>query len=588
MSLNSDLTERFSSAFEAAGLDPALGDVVPAQRPEFGHFQCNGALPGAKAAGRNPRELATDIIEAIDRSDLIADLSVAGPGFINIILTDTAIADHLQRVADDERLGVPRKHPPANLIVDYGGPNVAKAMHVGHLRATIIGDALARLARFVGDNVTTDAHFGDWGTQMGMLLVAVEEEIPGLVYFDETVTDGYPEEAPVTLADLQRLYPAISRAVKDDESLMARVQAATFALQQGRPGYVALWRHFVAVSLASQRADFAALGVDFDLWYGESTVHGRVEPLIRRLLADGLARESEGAIVVDVEESADTAPMPPLLLTKTNGAYLYSSTDVATIDLRVDALDADMIWYVVDGRQALHFEQVFRTSRRAQIAPDSVQLEHIGFGTMNGPDGKPFQTRKGGVVRLADVIDLVRDHALQRLEENDLAVEYPADERLDIATKVGLAALKFGDLQNHRTTNYAFDLARFTEFSGRTGPYLQYGVVRARSLLDKATAAGLTPGAVLAPSVDAERNLMLRLLRLPEIVERAYELRAPNHLTEYAFELAVDLNRFYEECHVLNEPDADRQASWIALIAASAASLTLLLDLIGIDVPSRM
>jgi len=588
MSLTSDLTRRFSAAFESAGHDPALGSVVPAQRAEFGHFQCNGALPGAKAAGKNPRDLAAEIIDLVDRSELVAELSVAGPGFINIVVADSAIARYVQATADDSRLGVPLRSASTNLIVDYGGPNVAKAMHVGHLRSTIIGDALARLARFVGDEVTTDAHFGDWGTQMGMLLVAVEDEMPGLVYFDESVTDGYPEESPVTLADLQSLYPSISRRVRDDAHLMTRVQEATYALQQGRPGYVALWEHFVEVSRASQRADFAALGVDFDLWYGESTVHDRVEPLINRLLSDGLARESEGAIVVEVEEEGDTAPMPPLLLTKATGAYLYSSTDVATVDLRVDALDADEIWYVVDGRQALHFEQVFRTARAAGIAPPSVRLEHIGFGTMNGPDGKPFQTRKGGVVRLADVIELVRDRALDRLEENDLAAEYSADERLDIATKVGLAALKFGDLQNHRTTNYSFDLGRFTEFSGRTGPYLQYGAVRARSLLDKAASAELAPGPVTPPSVDAERNLMLRLLRLPEVVQRAYELRAPNHLTEYAFDLAVDLNRFYEECHVLNEPDHERQASWLTLIATAAASLTAVLGLIGIDVPGRM
>lgn len=588
MSLTSDVTERLAAAFEHAGLDPELGEVVPAQKPEFGHFQCNGALAAAKAAKRNPRELAEEIISLVDRNALIADLSVAGPGFINISVSDQAIGTYLSAAAADQRLGVARKESPENLIVDFAGPNVAKAMHVGHLRSTIIGDSLARLARFLGDNVTTDAHFGDWGTQMGMLLMAVEEEMPHLVYFDESVSGPYPDESPVSLADLQRLYPDVSTRVKTDETLMAKVQQATFDLQQGRPGYRALWQHFVDVSLASQRADFAALGVDFDLWYGESTVHDRVEPIIGKLLHEGLARESDGAIVVDVEQPDDTAPMPPLLLAKANGSYLYASTDVATIDLRVDALDAGSVWYVVDGRQALHFEQVFRTARKAGIAPESVVLEHIGFGTMNGPDGKPFQTRKGGVVRLADVIGMVTDRAIERLAENDLASEYSEEERRDIATKVGLAALKFGDLQNHRTTNYSFDLARFTEFTGKTGPYLLYPAVRTRSLLEKAAGAGIEPGPVTPPTADSERNLMLRILKLPEVLDRAYDLRSPNHLTEYAYELAVDFNRFYENCNILNEPDAQRQRSWLTLADSAGKTLTLVLGLLGIDVPNRM
>ncbi len=586
MSLTAVLTSRFQAAFDRLGLDPNHGEVVPAQRPELGQFQCNGALSAAKAAARPPRDLAGEVIGHVDAAGLIAEMSIAGPGFINIVVLDEALAAMVQSAAASPRLGVDATDTPLDLVVDYGGPNVAKSMHVGHLRATIIGDSLARLARFVGHRVTTDAHFGDWGTQMGMLLVAVEDEYPHLPYFDAEATGPYPTEPPVTLEDLQRLYPAVSQAAASDPSLMERVQQATVDLQRGRPGYRALWQHFVDLSQASQRSDFHALGVDFDLWYGESTVHDRVQPIIDRLLEKGIARESEGAVVVDVEEPTDTAPMPPLLLTKANGAYLYTSTDVATIDLRVHELNADMMWYVVDQRQALHFEQVFRTAVKAGLVPPGVVMEHIGFGTMNGPDGKPFQTRRGGVIRLGDMIEMVRKQAHLRLEENDLASDYPEDERQQIATQVGLAALKFGDLVNHRSTNYVFDLSRFTEFSGKTGPYLQYAAVRARRVLDKA--AGASPGPVLAPVYDSERSLMLELLRLPDMTERAFTLRAPNHLTEAAYDVAVSVNRFYEECHILSEKDSTRQASWISLLDAAHRALVLLLDLIGITVPDRM
>ncbi len=588
MSLLEALTERFAAAFEQLGLDGSFGAVVVSQRPELAQFQCNGALPAAKPAGRNPRELAQEVTAVVDRDTLIADLDVAGPGFINITLTDEAVARWAQAAADDHRLGVPSKEQPLNLIVDYGGPNVAKAMHVGHLRATIIGDSLQRLARFVGDQVTTDIHFGDWGTQMGMLLIAVEEAQPDLPYFDPEFSGDYPESSPVTLADLQELYPAMAAQAKSDANLADRIARATFELQRGRPGYRALWQHFVTVSQTSQRRDFHDLGVDFDLWYGESTVEDLIEPMIDHLVESGVARQSQGALVVDVAQESDKADIPPLLLTKTDGAYLYSSTDVATIQLRVTSLGADAIWYVVDGRQALHFEQVFRASRKGGILPEHVDAEHIGFGTMNGPDGRPFQTRKGGVIRLADLIDMVKEAALAELASRELATDYSIEERDEIATRVGLAALKYGDLSNQRTTNYTFDLTRFTSFEGKTGPYLLYPAVRTSSLLAKAAELGFEAGPIVPPTREVERNLILRLLRLPETIQRTYATRSPNHLAEFAYEVASDINRFWEHCNVLREPDPARRASWLTLVETSGRLLRQVLDLLGISVPERM
>ena len=588
MSLLQSLTERLAAAFEEVGLDGSFGEVVVSQRPELAQFQCNGALPAAKTAERNPRQLAEDVIAAVDTAELIASLDVAGPGFINITLTDEAIARWVQTTAADERLGVPITSQPLNLVVDYGGPNVAKAMYVGHLRSTIIGDSLQRLARFVGHQVTTDIHFGDWGTQMGMLLVAVEESQPDLPYFDPDFSGDYPESSPVTLADLQELYPTMAARAREDAELSERIARATYELQRGRPGYRALWQHFVTVSQTSQRRDFHDLGVEFDLWYGESTVEDLIEPMIDRLAQTGVARQSQGALVVDVARESDKAEIPPLLLTKTDGAYLYSSTDVATIQMRVTRLEADAIWYVVDGRQALHFEQVFRAARKGGILPDGVAVEHIGFGTMNGPDGKPFQTRKGGVIRLADLIEMVKEAALSELDNREIASDYSEEERTEIATRVGLAALKYGDLSNQRTTNYIFDLVRFTSFEGKTGPYLLYPAVRTSSLLAKASEMGFSSGPIVAPSLEAERNLMLRLLRLPETILRTYETRSPNHLAEFAYEVASDINRFWESCNVLREPDPERRASWLTLVETSGRLLRQILDLLGIAVPERM
>ncbi len=587
MSLLHDLSDAFGDAFVALGLDRGLGEVVRSQRPDLAQFQCNGALPGAKQAGRNPRELAQEVIDALADQDRFADLSIAGPGFINITLADEVLGAHLSDIAADDRLGVPSLHPE-RVLIDFGGYNVAKAAHVGHMRTTILGDALQRLARFMGHDVTSDIHLGDWGLQMGMLLVGVQEEQPDLPYFDVDHAGAYPKESPVTLADLATLYPAISARTKEDPELAERARLATLELQKGRPGYRALWQHFVDVTLDAQRKDVDDLGVAFDLWHGESTVADRVDPMIERLLDAGVARKDAGAVIVDVVRDDDKMEIPPLILAKSDGAALYTTTDLATIEMRVDTLGVKEIIYVVDARQSLHFEQVFRVARRAGIAPADVSLEHVEFGTVNGPGGQPLRTRDGGLPLLADFIADAISAANDRITSAAIAEDASDEERADIARKVAVAALKFGDLINHRTSNYIFDLERFVSFEGKTGPYLQYAAVRIHSIARRAEEAGIVPGPVVAPSVDEERALMLMITALPEVVERAWDQRAPNGLAEYTFDLSGAFNRVYEHCHILNEEDEARQASWLTLALTARAVLVQCLDLLGIEVPERM
>lgn len=587
MSLKGHLSGIVGDAFAGQGLPRELGEAVPSQRPELAQFQCNGAMAAAKMAHRPPLEIAGQIAAMVAGHPDIAKAEIAAPGFVNIDLTDEAISRLAEVAAADPALGFPVTPEPENVVVDYAGPNVAKAMHVGHLRATIIGDSLARLFSFAGHKVIRDPHFGDWGFQMGLLIAAIEESQPDLPYFDSTATE-YPAISPVTLDDLQQIYPRASERARSDPEFADRARLATVRLQQGDRGYLALWRHMKQVSEEAQRENFGALGVNFDLWYGESDVHDRLAPLVERLRQSGVAEESEGALVVRVDEEGDTRDLPPLILETNVGGFLYSTTDLATIQMRVEDLAADLVLYVVDRRQADHFLQLFRAARQAGIVPPDTRLEHIWFGTMNGPDGKPFKTREGGVVRLADVIQMLTDAARKRLDEAHLAEEYPAAEREQIATMVGVAALKFGDLINNRTSDYVFDLDRFSSFEGKTGPYLQYAAVRIKSILRRAQAEGLTAGQLIPPTLEVERDLVLDLLRFPDVVERTIALRAPNHIAEYAYGVAGRFNRFYDTCHILSEPDPIRQASWLALASWALAALTRLLDLLGIEVPDRM
>jgi len=588
MSLQHQLTDIVGDAFEAEGVDRSFGEVVVSQRPELADYQCNGALAAAKGAGRNPREIAEGVTGRIDAPELISSIEIAGPGFLNIVVVDEGLAGAVAQMENSDRLNVKTIEDDRTIVVDYGGPNMSKSLHVGHLRAAVIGESLKRIFRFLGYNTIGDIHIGDWGMPVGQLIVELQDRQSDLVYFDPEYDGEYPTESPVTLDDLSEMYPVITKRCAEEPETAERARQATFDLQNGREGYLAVWRHFHDVSVTEQRKDFGALGVEFDVWYGESTVHDRLEPMVHELIASKVARESEGAVIIDVEQPDDKKEMPPLLLTRSDGSYLYSTTDLATIDMRVSEMHMDAGLYVVDARQSLHFEQVFRAARKASYATEDTLLEHIGFGTVNDEHGKPFKTREGGVLQLGDLITLVTDGARARLDEAHIAEDYPADEREQIARQVGLAALKFGDLSNHRTSNYTFDLDRFSAFEGKTGPYLQYSAVRIKSILRKAHDGGLAGREIIAPSVAQERMLMLRLVRLQEVVYRSANLRAPNVIAEYAYELATDFSRFYEHCHILREENAERQASWLALVQVTLDALTTLLDLLGIEVPERM
>ena len=582
-----DLSARFGAAFQSLGASTAHGAVNPSNRPELGQFQCNGAMAASKLLGKNPRDLATTVVAALQGDELVASLSIAGPGFINVTVKDKVLAARLQQAAADPRRGVPADPRPLNVVVDYGGPNVAKPMHVGHLRSTIIGDSIKRTFRFLGHNAVGDIHLGDWGTQMGMLIIELEQRQPDLPYFDAANKGPFPKDPPVSIADLQEMYPAISSRCKEDEALRAAAQQATVELQQGRPGYRALWRHFVDLSIDELKADFGRLGVHFELWNGESTYLERLPSMVAEMEAAGVAVRDQGALIIPVEEPGDKEPVAPLMLLKSDGGANYATTDLATIEQRVKQLRADLVLYVVDKRQSLHFKQVFRAAAKTGMSGAAV-LEHLPFGTMNGKDGKPFKTREGGVMRLSDLIALMTDEARKRMLEADIASEYDEGEKDAIATKVGMAALKYADLMNMRTTDYVFDVERFTKFEGKTGAYLLYATVRAKSILRKAAERGIEPGAILPPTQDSERALFLALLALPEAVRRAAAERMPHHLCTFAYELASAYSRFLADCHILTEEDAARRAGWLAVVRAFEETMEALLGLLGIEVPQRM
>ena len=585
MSLLSELTRLFGQAFEAAGLDPALGEVVPSQRPELAQYQCNGAMAGAKQAGRSPRDIATEVADAVAKDRRIDRVEIAGPGFLNITVTDETLAQVIETMRLDDRLGVTPPPVSHKVIVDHGGPNVAKSLHVGHLRPAIIGQAIKRVFTFAGYDALGDVHLGDWGTPMGQLIAELELRNPDWPYFDPDFTGPYDEASPVTVDELEELYPTASQRAKDDPEFADKARSATFALQEGRPGYRALWAHFRQVSVDAMREIYDQLGVTFDLWLGEASVHERVAPMIARMKANGSAVASQGALIVDVSEPDDKAEIPPLMLAKSDGAYTYGTTDVATIDERVEG-GATQAIYVVDQRQSLHFEQVFRAARKGGIAPEEMILDHTGFGTVNGLDGKPMKTRDGNLPRLGDLVGDVVQRATERMKDRGLAKDYPADEQQRIAWMVGVSALKFGDLSNHRGSNYIFDLDRFTSFDGKTGPYLLYASVRIGSILRNAEGEQIGPVHVVAG--DSDRALILHLALFPEILQRTITLRAPNHLAEYAFELSQVFNRFYEECHILSQPDPNLRASWLGVAELTRRTLVTSLELLGIDVPERM
>lgn len=587
MTLTDDLSTIVGAAFEAEGMAAAAGAVRFSDRPDLAQFQCNGALAAAKARKADPRALADAVVVKLKSNPIFADVSVAGPGFINISLTDAELSARLDTAANEAGVGAWRAPGIETVVIDYGGPNVAKPLHVGHLRSAIIGEALKRLFRAAGDTVVSDIHLGDWGLPMGQLITEMKREQPNLPYFDPTRTSGYPETSPVSLEDLERLYPQASAACKADEARAAQARAATADLQSGRPGYIALWRHFVAISRAAIEREYADLGVSFDLWKGESDADPLIPELANELRSKGLTEESDGAEVIRVARDGDKKEIPPLILFKSDGSILYGTSDLATILDRVRTVNPDRILYVVDGRQRDHFEQVFRASGLAGIYPMD-RLEHLWFGTMNGKDGKPFKTRAGGVLKLRDLIDMVDARARERLKEGGLAEGYGEAEIAAIARKVGVAALKFADLGNPRTTDYVFDIDRFTSFEGKTGPYLLYASVRIRSVLAKAAGMGAgAPGAVKIGAAE-ERSLALSLLSFGEAMRMSFEKRMPHFLCDHAFNLSQAFSRFYAACRIADEADPKTRASRIAIAGAAGRQLDYVLDLLGLEAPERM
>ncbi len=585
-SLLNRLSSLVGDAFQAAGLESSFGTVVISARPDLGQFQCNGALPAAKANRRNPREVAEAVLAALGEREIFADLSLAGPGFINITLTDAYLAAWVQAMAGDERLGCPLTERPERVVIDFGGPNVAKAMHVGHLRSSIIGDCLQRVFRFVGDSVVSDVHLGDWGLQMGMLITEMKRRQPELPYFDAAYTGPYPAESPINIDDLEAMYPQASARCKGNEADMEEARIATMELQQNRPGYHALWRHFVNISAAALTRDFGALGITFDLWLGESDAQARIPAMIARLEAAGFVEDSEGARVIQLPAAEGEKELFPLILVKSDGGVMYGTTDLATVEQRVQDLGAQVILYVVDMRQAYHFEQLFRAAQRTGIS-GGAHLEHVYFGTMNGTDGKPFKTREGGVMKLSDLLSMATEQADMRMREAGIAEGYDDEERNRIARMVGIAAVKYADLMNHRTSNYIFDLEKFTRFEGRTGAYLLYAAVRCKSVLRKAAERGFATGAITATG-EAERELLVALCGLPDAIEVVHDKRAPNALCEFAYGLAQAFSRFYAECHILTEQNATVRGSWLGLTQLCLNQIELALNLLGIEIPERM
>ena len=587
------LSEAVSAAFAASGLPAQHGRVTASDRPDLADFQCNGALAAAKAVGRNPREIATEVVGRLAGDPLFSSVEIAGPGFINLRVGDAALVRRTGEIAADPSAGLPPVAAPRRVLVDYGGPNVAKPMHVGHLRASIIGESLKRLYRRRGDTVLGDAHFGDWGFQMGLLIVAAGDEDPRWRAVAEQTAPDQDAEALATLdlATLDRLYPMAAARAKDDAEYRDRARLATAELQGGKPGYLALWRRFTEVSQVALARDFHALGIDFDLWKGESTVDPLIAPMIEDLKAKDLLAEDQGAVILRVSRQGDRRELPPLLVISSAGSAMYGTTDLATVLDRKDSFDPHLVLYCVDQRQADHFEIVFRAAYLAGYAAEG-SLEHIGFGTMNGTDGKPFKTRAGGVLKLQDLIGMTTEKARERLHEAGLGEAFPPEEFEEIARKVAVAALKFADLQNFRGTSYVFDLDRFMSFEGKTGPYLLYQAVRIKSLLRKAAETDPSAGSVgegaFVIGEAAERDLALLLDAFDHAVCEAYDKRAPHFIAEHAYRLAQGFSKFYAACPVLTAPDDATRASRLTLSATTLRQLDIALELLGIETPERM
>lgn len=581
------ITAAVSEAFVNCGYEAEYGKVTISNRPDLCEYQCNGAMAGAKKYHCAPIQIANKVAESLKEQELFSEVNAVNPGFLNLKLAPAYVQEYLQGMADDERLGCEKTANPKTIVIDYGGPNVAKPLHVGHLRSAIIGESVKRLGRFAGHKVIGDIHLGDWGLQMGLIITELKERKPDLVYFDEDYTGEYPTEAPFTISELEEIYPAASARSKEDEAYKEQAMHATYLVQHGHRGYQAILHHILNVSVTDLKRNYANLNVEFDLWKGESDAQPYIPDMVEKLKNEGFAYESEGALVVDVKEDTDTKEVPPCMILKSDGASLYTTTDLATLVERRKLFDPDEVIYVVDKRQEMHFIQVFRCAKKTGLVKPETDLEFLGFGTMNGKDGKPFKTREGGVMRLEYLIADINEKMYQKIAENS---EISEEEARDTAKKIGLSAIKYGDLSNQASKDYVFDIDRFTSFEGNTGPYILYTIVRIKSILNKYQAQGgdLTKGRIPAAENDSQKTLELVLARFNGVLENAFDELAPHKVCAYIYELANAFNKFYHETKILGEEDEEKRAGLVAVLQLTKRVLETCIDVLGFEAPERM
>lgn len=587
------ITEQVTNAFTGQGYDAKYGKVTLSNRPDLCEYQCNGAMAAAKEYKCAPFMISDKIAQALAENELFESVESVKPGFINMKVSPAYLAKYVSDMkADEGRFGCDKAAHPKTIIVDYGGANVAKPLHVGHLRSAVIGESIKRIGKFMGHHMIGDVHLGDWGLQMGLIIVELKERKPDLVYYDESYTGEYPKEAPFTISELEDIYPTASKKSKEDEAFREAAMEATSQLQAGRRGYRALLAHILDVSVTDLKKNYDNLNVSFELWKGESDAQPYIPDMVQMMKDKGFAYMSEGALVVDVKEDTDTKEIPPCIILKSDGASLYSTTDLATIVMRVQDYNPDAIIYLTDQRQSMHFVQVFRCARKTGLVGPDVELTHIGFGTMNGKDGKPFKTRDGGVMRLEYLLDEINEEMLKKITENQKEKEnldISEEEAKQTAKTVALAAVKYGDLSNQASKDYCFDIERFTSFEGNTGPYILYTIVRIKSILKKYTAKNLLPDApILGAHSASEKNLMLVLSRFNAMMENAYEEKAPHKICAYIYELANAFNGFYHETKILSEEDFKVQASYIGLLVLTKNILETCIDVLGFSAPDRM
>lgn len=581
------LQEELSAAFEKAGYDKKYAKVGVSNRPDLCQYQCNGALAAAKEYHKAPIQMANEVVEFLKDSESFKEIAAQAPGFINMSVSDRFLADYINKMAALETLGLDKAENPETIVIDYGGANVAKPLHVGHLRSAVIGESIKRTARYLGHKVIGDVHLGDWGLQIGLIITELKHRKPELVYFDESFDGEYPTEPPFTMSDLEEIYPYASGYSKEHPEYKEEAQTATAELQSGRKGYLALWQHIINVSVADLKKIYTKLNVEFDLWKKESDAQPYIPQMVQDMKDGGYAHIDQGALVVDVKEETDTKEIPPCMILKSNGATLYNTTDLATIVERRRLFDPDEIIYVVDKRQSLYFEQVFRCARKTKIIGEDVKLEFVGFGTMNGKDGKPFKTRDGGVLRLEKLLEDVNEQVLDKMKDRDM----DKDMIDDAAAKISLAAIKYGDLSNQASKDYIFDVDRFTSFEGNTGPYILYTIVRTKSLLAKVKAQNITvdeKSAIEPADSKSETDVMLALTKWSETVNAAFEEHAPHKICQFVYELSDTFNKFYHENKIVTNENEKQRDSYIKLSALVGKVLETAIDLLGLEAPERM